>query len=101
MSLPRLKVVLIVAAFLGVFVAAAFFVASVSGVHFFGSVLDLCLWPSSMLLMATEGHGRDLFASVVLVVSVAANAVYYCIVATVLWCLLRFAGDGLARVRNS
>jgi len=100
MALPRLTFVLLAAAILGVAVPAVFLAASWSGHYFFGSTFDLCLWPTSIMLMATENHGRDLFANSVLVVSVLANVVYYSLIASLLWCVLRIGRAALARVRT-
>jgi len=100
MAFPRLKSVLLVAAILGVVVPAAFFVASRFGHYFFGSGFDLYPWPSSIILMATETHGYDLFAISILAASVLANAIYYCIVGAVIWCILRLGRAAFLRVRT-
>jgi hypothetical protein len=100
MDFPRFKSVLLVAAILGVVVPAAFFTAIRFGHYFFGSGFDRCLWPSSIILMATENHGYDLFAISVLVASVVANAIYYCIVGAVVWCILKLGRAAFLRVRT-
>jgi hypothetical protein len=84
MRLPKFRSVLLAAAILGVSVPAGFFVARHFG-HFFGTTLDLCLWPTSIILMATEMHGNDLFAKGLLAMSIFGNVLYYLFLLTFLW----------------
>ena len=86
MRLPKFRFVVLAASILGVFVPVGFYIASHFG-YFFGSTFDLCLWPTSIILMATETHGHDLFATGVLIASIAANVLYYFVILTLVWCV--------------
>ncbi len=47
--------------------------------------LMLCLWPSSILMMATDGAKSGLLPDLFLAAAVAINALLYSIIGTCLW----------------
>lgn len=83
----KVKFVLIGAGIAGAAVPLLFSTASRLGYHFFGSTIDLVLWPSSILLM-NEQETPESPLSYVFGVSVLANVVYYGIVACLAWATL-------------
>ena len=86
MRLPKFRFVILAAALLGVCVPVGFYIAGRFG-YFFGNTLDLCMWPTSIILMATETHGHDWFATKLLVLSIAGNVLYYVVIFTFIWCV--------------
>ena len=74
---------------LGLLVSIAFLLMTEFGHYLFGSKLDLCLFPASIMLMATENHGHDLFALSILASTIFLNILYYSLVAAFLWCIAR------------
>ena len=86
MRLPKFRFVILAAVILGVGIPIGFYTVSRFG-YSFGSTLDLCMWPTSIILMATETHGHDWFATKILGLSVAGNVLYYFIILTFIWCV--------------
>lgn len=74
---------------LGLLVSIALLLMTKFGHYPFGSKLDMCLFPASIMLMATENHGYDLFALGVLASTIFLNILYYSLVATFLWGIAR------------
>jgi len=95
MRFLKLKWTVLAGASLGVLVPIAFLLVPKHAHHLFGSRFDLYLWPSAIILMATENQGYDLYALAVLVCSIALNVVYYVLVAALLWCIVRVFIAGL------
>ncbi len=88
MRLPKFRYTVLVAIILGIFiplVAVAGFELRVFPTPA-GSWL-LCVWPSSIMLMATESMGRSAEALGILGYSIGINVVLYIIVLSFLWCL--------------
>ena len=52
--------------------------------------ITMRLWPSSIMLMATEGIEHSASAYVFIAISVAVNVVLYAVVAAILWALLSY-----------
>ena len=100
MRFPKLKWILLAGATLGLLVPMAFLLRTEYGHYLFGSTLDLCLFPSSIMLMATENHGHDLFALSVLAFSIFLNVLYYSLIAVLLWCLVRVFTAAISWVRT-
>lgn len=47
------------------------------------------IWPSSALMMATDGHERSLFSLLLVCVAVLANVVLYMLVGALIWYVTR------------
>jgi hypothetical protein len=100
MRFLKLKWILFAGATLGLLVPMAFLLRTEYGHYLFGSTLDLCLFPSSIMLMATENHGHDLFALGILAYSLFLNILYYSIIATLLWCIARVIAAAISWLRT-
>jgi hypothetical protein len=85
--LPKFRYVLLVGLIVGVGVPAVVFACL--WLHVFGAAGEwlLYIWPSSILLMATENMGHSVQAFGILAYSVAINVVLYVIAFSILWCL--------------
>ena len=88
MRLPAFRYVLRGSATLGVVVPVALFLY----VHYVREVrLEptwmFFLWPSSIMLMATENLGYNAEAFGILVLSIAFNAIFYVGVFSLIWCV--------------
>jgi hypothetical protein len=100
MRFPKLKWMLLAGATLGLLVPIAFLLRTEYGHYLFGSTLDLCLFPSSIMLMATENHDHDLFAQSILAYSIFLNVLYYSLIATLLWCIARIITAAISLLRT-
>jgi len=86
MRLPKFRFVILAVVMVGVCLPVGFYFAIRCG-YLFRSTFDLFMWPTSIILMATETHGHDWFATGTLAVSVATNVLYYFIIFTFIWCV--------------
>ena len=88
MKLPRLRIVVLVAAIIGILVPPVLLLLAY-WTH--SSLLVdramVLLWPTCALLMATEGHEHSFNGYLVLVGVIASNAVLYIIGFTAVWCV--------------
>jgi hypothetical protein len=86
MSVPRLRYIAITGTVTGLAVAITLY-AIASGM---GLAPDwiIYLWPTAIMLMATETLGRSAEAYSILALSVALNGLLYMLVAMLLWSLL-------------
>ena len=48
-------------------------------------LVALALWPTSVFLMATEGHEHELSSFVILATTIAGNAIAYMVLFTLFW----------------
>ena len=98
MRFVKLRWILIGGAALGVLVPLTFLLVAKSYYHL-GTERDLVLWPSAVMLMATENHGHDAYALGVLACSILLNVVYYSLIGTVLWCIGRVVVAAVSLLR--
>ena len=99
MSVPKLRHVLPVAMILGVTVAITIYLAVSGG----GLAPDeiIYLWPSAIMLMATETLGQSVEAYLILAASVALNGVLYTCIALAAWLPIWLFGGSARRARST
>jgi len=100
MRFPKLKWTLLAGAILGVLVPIVLLLVTKYGHFLLGGTIDLCLWPTGVMLMATENHDHDLFALSILAYSILLNVLYYLLIATLLWCIVRFLAVAMSWIRT-
>ena len=75
---------LITSAAIGVLVAVAMLWGAWEGSIDFDS-RTILLWPSSIFLMATDGHEASLGAILIMILAVAGNAILYALIGSAIW----------------
>jgi len=88
MRLPKFRYVLLSGAVLGIFVPVALFlyVSYIREVRLEPTWMFF-LWPSSIMLMATENLGHSTEALGIIALSIAFNVVLYVVVLSFFWCV--------------
>jgi hypothetical protein len=87
MRLPKFRYIMLVATILGAVIPLVMMaLVGLRILHMLGD-WDLFLWPSSIMLMATENLGYSPQAFAILAWSIAWNILLYVIVFAVLWSL--------------
>ena len=99
MSVPKLRHVLTVATILGITVAITIYLAVSGG----GLAPDevIYVWPSAIMLMATETLGQSIEAYLILAASVALNGVLYMCIALVAWLPFWLLGSAARRPQSA
>jgi len=98
MRFVKLRWILLAGATLGVLVPATFLMLA-KHYHHLGTERELVLWPSAVMLMATENHGHDIYALGVLACSILLNVLYYSIIGTLIWCIGRVLAAAISFLR--
>ena len=89
--MPRLRFAILGAGLLGAVLPIASQISAVLGDRIFSSRLaSVYLWPSSIWLLATDGHEYEPGAYLVVVFSALANILLYALLATLVRLLIRF-----------
>lgn len=86
MTYPPYRRVVLLAAALGVVVPILLLVASRLLDFMFGAK-EVAIWPSSIMLMANDGHEGTLAAYGVVAISIAINMIWYVLLGSVVWSL--------------
>ena len=86
----KLRFVVLVGALLGAILPVGSQVSATFADRVFSSRLaSVYLWPSSIWLLATDGHEQEFGSYVAVWISALANVLLYALLATLLWLLLR------------
>ena len=97
MSVPRLRYIAIIGTLTGIAVAIALYAIS-SGMGLAPEWI-IYLWPTAIILMATETLGRSTEAYAILTLSIALNGVLYLVAATAVWSLCWIVAGATRRAR--
>jgi hypothetical protein len=87
MKLPTLSRIIAAASMIGAAVALGLYMAAWWFDYIFGSEI-LWVWPSSIMLLATDGREQELSSYILLGFTVILNCVLYAAVATLAYCAL-------------
>jgi hypothetical protein len=101
MRLPEFRYTALTAVILGIFIP----LLALTGfrLHLFPTPAGnwlLCVWPSSIMLMATENLGHSTQAFVIVAWSIAWNVLLYLIVFTLIWSVCWVLGAWRASLRD-
>jgi hypothetical protein len=99
MSLPRFRYALLLGFIIGVLVPTVVMICARLRILYAGEWL-LFVWPSSLMLMATENLGYSVEALGIVALSIAYNALLYIIAFSVIWCVAWLIRSGRASLRD-
>jgi len=100
MHLPKFRFAVLAGAVIGGLIPLLYFTVHPIQEFIAGSSRGMLLWPSSILLMATDGREHELISYEIIGISVLVNIILYALVFTLIWCVGWVLRAGRASLRD-